>query len=248
MKLIQIFSFIIFSFLLANCSSEQQEDKIIVATAADNPPYEFIQNSEIVGFDIDLINAIGEKLGKKVIMKNFDFNGLMAALTSKNVDMIVAGLGKTVEREKYVSFSVPYLTEKDTAATSILYRLSDGFKEIQDLNGKIVGVQLGTVWATILEEIAKEHNIKIHYLSNNLILVEELKSKSIDAVVLEELQCKKFIENNQELASFNLEDRTSEFAIALNKDSDLIEKVNRAITDLRDEGFIKKISKKWLGK
>ncbi|MCC8418029.1 MAG: ABC transporter substrate-binding protein [Rickettsia endosymbiont of Bryobia graminum] len=249
MKLVRnIFSFIILSFLLISCGSEQQDSKLIVATAADNPPYEFIQNSEIVGFDIDLINAIGEKLGKKVVIKNFDFNGLMAALTSKNVDMIIAGLGKTEERQKYVSFSIPYLTEKDTSSISVLYRLSDNFKEISDLNGKTVGAQLGTVWATILQEAAKLHNIKIHHLSNNLILVEELKSKSIDAVVLEELQCKKFIENNPELSSFNLEGHASEFAIALNKDSDLIEQVNKAITELREEGFIKKISKKWLGK
>lgn len=183
-----------------------------------------------------------------MVIKNFDFNGLMAALTSKNVDMIIVGLDKTEERQKYVSFSIPYLTEKDTSSIAVLYRLLDNFKEISDLNGKTVGAQLGTVWATILQEVAKLHNIKIHHLSNNLILVEELKSKSIDAVVLEELQCKKFIENNPGLSSFNLEGHASEFAIALNKDSDLIEQVNKAITELREEGFIKKISKKWLGK
>ncbi len=230
------------SCLLTSCNNESTSQEIIVATSADNPPYEFIQDGKIVGLDIDIINAIGSKLEKKIIIENFDFNGLIPALTSKNVDMVIAGLTVTSEREKYVSFSVPYTVTN----VSILYRLEDDIKETKDLENKIIGVQAGTTWAIIAQDLAKQFNGKINYLSNNLILVEELKTKVVDVIVLEELQSKKFKENNPQLGSFSLVEFSSSLAIALEKDSQLKEKVNKAISALEKDGTISSIRKKWL--
>jgi polar amino acid transport system substrate-binding protein len=242
MKLTNLFFAVIFPLLLISCDHPSQEDSLIIGTAADNPNYEFIQEGQIMGFDIDLINAIGAKLGKKIIIKNLDFNGLLAALAGKNVDMVIAGLSVTEERKKHVSFSDNYLSTK----LSVLHRKSDDFKESKDLDNKIIGVQLGTTWAIIAQDLSKEINIKINYLSNNLMLVEELKSKVVDAVILETSQSKKFIENNQELTSFELTEFSSEFAIALPKDSELVDSVNKAIMELTKDGTINNITKKWL--
>ncbi|MDR0296392.1 MAG: transporter substrate-binding domain-containing protein [Rickettsia sp.] len=242
MRLIELFLLIICSFLIVSCDKQSQEKSLIVATSADNPPYEFIQNGQIVGFDIDIINAIGEKLEKKIIIKNFDFNGLLASLTSENVDIVIAGLTVTEERKKHVSFSVPYVTTN----VSVLYRATDDLKSVEDLDNKVVGMQLGTTWVVIVQDLSKQFNIRTNYLSNNLMLVEELKSKVIDVVVLEELQSKKFIENNPDLASFSLTEFSSKFAIAMPKDSKLVETVNKAISELKEDGTISRITKKWL--
>ncbi|MFU7502106.1 MAG: ABC transporter substrate-binding protein [Candidatus Tisiphia sp.] len=243
MKLIKLFFLVICcSFLMIGCDNQSKEQNLIVATSADNPPYEFIQNGQIVGFDIDIINAIGEQIGKKVIIKNFDFNGLLASLTTENVDIVIAGLSVTEERKKYISFSVPYISTN----VSILYRSADNLKNTRDLDNKAVGVQLGTTWAIIVQDLAKQFNIRINYLSNNLMLVEELKSKVIDAVVLEASQSKKFIENNPDLSSFGLTEFSSELAIAMPENSKLIDSVNKAIAELTEDGTISRITKKWL--
>ncbi|MCC8371243.1 MAG: ABC transporter substrate-binding protein [Rickettsia endosymbiont of Pseudomimeciton antennatum] len=242
MRLIKFFLLIICSFLIVSCGKQSQEKSLIVATSADNPPYEFIQNGQIVGFDIDIINAIGEKLEKKIIIKNFDFNGLLASLASENVDIVIAGLTVTEERKKHISFSAPYVTTN----VSVLYRSTDDLKSVEDLDNKVVGVQLGTTWAVIVQDLSKQFNIRTNYLLNNLMLVEELKSKVIDVVVLEESQSKKFIENNPDLASFSLTEFSSKLAIAMPKDSELVEIVNKAISELKEDGTISRITKKWL--
>ncbi|MFY9589413.1 substrate-binding periplasmic protein [Rickettsia endosymbiont of Halotydeus destructor] len=239
MKLLKIF---LLSLLLISCDKKAAESNIIVGTSADNPPYEFIQNGEIVGIDIDIINAIGERLNKKVVIKNFDFNGLLAALVSQNVDVVIAALSATPEREEYISFSGNYGESK----LSMLYRVDDNIQTIDDLNDKIVGAQLGSSWEKTAQELAQKINIKINSLSNNLMLVEELKSKVIDVVILEEFQSIKFKENNQNLASCNLEGFSSKFAIAMSKNSGLVKEVNEAINSLKKDGTLNKIMKKWL--
>ncbi|MGX6959749.1 MAG: substrate-binding periplasmic protein [Rickettsia endosymbiont of Pentastiridius leporinus] len=240
MKLLKIF---LLSFLLVSCERKQQQETLIVGTAADNPPYEFIQDGEIVGIDIDIIKAVGERLNKKVIIKNFDFNGLLAALVSENIDVAVAELSVTPQRSEYISFSDNYAT----ARVAILYRADDNIQGIADLDNKIVGVQLGSTLEQKAHELAQTMNIKVHSLANHLMLVEELKAKVIDVIISEEFQGIKLKETNPNLASHTLEEFSSDFAIGMSKDSGLIKEINEAISSLKQDGTINKIMKKWLG-
>lgn len=227
---------------LAGCSDNKKHDEIIVGTSADNPPYEFIKDGKIVGMDIDVINAIGKYIGKKVIIKNLDFHGLLAALTSKNVDVVVAGLSVTPARKSRVDFSDPYTT----ATVSVLYRTADGLSSTNDLKDRHIGAQLGTIWGQIAQDFSGKLHTKVHSLSNNLMLVEELKSKAVDAVILEEAQAKKFIANNPAFSYFLLEDFASEFAIALPSGSLLKASIDNAIRRLEEDGVLAEIRKKWL--
>ncbi|HJD65331.1 MAG TPA: ABC transporter substrate-binding protein [Rickettsia endosymbiont of Diachasma alloeum] len=234
---------LLLSLLLISCEKKEQEATLIVGTSADNPPYEFIQNGEIVGIDIDIIKAIGERLNKKVIIKNFDFNGLLAALVSENIDIAVAELSVTPERAEYISFSDNYATAK----FAVLYRLEDNVQSIADLDNKIIGVQLGSILEKKAEELSKTMNIKVHSLANSLMLVEELKAKVVDVIISEEFQNKKLQEANPNLASYTLEEFSSEFALGLSKNSGLIKEINETIDSLKKDGTINKIMKKWLG-
>jgi len=241
MKAIQSFVVILLAVLLLGC--EQQNQEIIVGTSADNPPYEFIQNGEIVGMDIDIINAIAAHINKKIIIKNLDFPGLLAALASKNIDIAIAALSVTLERSKVVDFSYTYMVSN----VSVLYREVDNFNNYNNLENKTVGVQLGSTWALIAEDLSKELNLKINSLANNLMLVEELKSKVVDAVILEEEQCKKFIKQNPELSDFSMpESFSSKFAIAMQKDSQLKIDIDNAIAYLKKNGALDKIERKWI--
>jgi len=90
-----------------------------------------------------------------------------------------------------------------------------------------------------------KHNFKISTLANNLMLVQELKNKRVDAVIMEESQAKKFTEKDSKLASFAANQYGSSFAIAMPKKSEHKENIDRAIKALRNNGTIKALSKKW---
>jgi polar amino acid transport system substrate-binding protein len=243
MKIIKFWVLTFLSFFLVSCNNTNIEQQLIVGTSADNPPYEFIQSGKIVGLDIDIINAIAKHLGKDVVIKNLDFNGLLAALSSNNVELLIAGLSITPERQVHVDFSQPYISAK----VSVLYRTQDNFKNIEDLKSKTIGAQLGTIWGAIANDLSTDLHFKINSLSNNLMLVEELKSKVIDAIILEEAQCQKFIANNPELSYFPLKTYSSEFAIAMKKDSKLKSNIDKALIVLEKDGTLATIKKKWLG-
>lgn len=215
---------------------------LLVGTAADNPPYEFFKDDEIVGLDIDIVKLIGQDLGKEVVIKNFDFPGLLLALSSKQLDLVIAGLSKSDQRKEHVNFSNVYLTSK----VAVLFRNDSNFADCQDIKGKIIGAQLGTTWQEIAENINKDSdNSKLRFLDNNLILVEELKSKIIDAVILEDIQAAKFVADNPKLKKFIIDDSISEFVIASSKGSNLIAEVNKSILKLQNNGIITKLKQKW---
>jgi polar amino acid transport system substrate-binding protein len=241
MKKLSLIIVAFMSLLLSGCFSEQDEDTWIVGTSADNPPYEFMKDGKIVGFDIDLITEIGKHLGKQVKFKNMEFHSLLAAISSNNVDLVTAGLSITKERTARVDFSIPYAS----ATVAVLYRREDAFKKHQDLENKNVGAQLGTIWSLIAHDLAAKSQFRFKALSSNLMLVEELKTKRIDAIIMESFQADKFLEANPAFAHFNLEEFSSSFSIAMPKNSPLKKNIDHAIKALKSNGTIHALSKKW---
>lgn len=224
------------SIFLTACTDNRDEDTWLVATSADNPPYEHMHDSEIVGFDIDLMLAIGKHLGKKIEFKNMEFHGLLAALASDNVDMVIAAMSVTRERQARVDFSIPYTD----ARIAVLFRSEDKFRSGEDLKGGMIGVQLGTIWTLIAHDMSSKYDFRTKALANNLMLVKELKN-----IVLEESQVENFIEKNKGLASFSVKQYGSSFAIALPKDSPLKKNIDHTIKALKSNGTISALSKKW---
>lgn len=241
MKFFKLIILTLSTLILTACESKNGEE-IVVGTSADNPPYEFIQDGKIVGMDIDVINAISNYIGKKVVIKNLDFHGLMAALTSNNIDLAIAALSVTPARKARVDFSDTYTS----VTIAVLYRSGDVYEKIDDLREKHVGAQLGSTWGQFAQEVSNKLHIKIHSLANNLLLVEELRSKKLDAVLLEEAQAKNFIANDSNLTYFLVEKASSNCAIAFPRNSLLKDSVNNAIKVLEDNGTFEQIRKKWL--
>lgn len=244
MKLIQNIILALFLSFLTACSEKKAtEDTLTVAVSADNPPYEFIQDGKIVGLDIDVINAIGETIGKKIVIKNLDFPGLLPALSTNNVDLVISAISVTEERKQSFDFSDIYAT----SSMSVLHRRDDSIKSIDDLTGRVIGAQLGTTWEHEAETLAKTMpGTRIRSLANNLVLVEELKSGSVDAVILEDMQSAKFVENSPTLTSFKLPDAKSSFAIVFPKESKLKEEINKAIEELKSKGKLAAFKKNWI--
>jgi polar amino acid transport system substrate-binding protein len=242
----KIIASVCFLLTLSSCGKESdlaEKDAIIVATSADNPPYEYIQDGKIVGLDIDIITAIAKEAGKKIVIKNFDFPALLPSLATKNVDLVIAALTMTDARKEHIDFSNGYFS----TTMSLMFKKGDNFKSIEDLRGKVIGVQSGTTWESYAKEITEKFpDIRIRSLYNNLVLIEELKVNGVDALIMEEMQVQKFSQNVENLDSFQLSETKSEFAIALPKNSELTDLINNAIKALQESGELKAIQEKWM--
>ena len=235
--------FLLASMLLVSCSSDNS-DKFVIATSPDNPPYEFFKSGKVVGFDIDLAEALAKKMDKELDLKNMDFSGLIPALSSGRVDAVIAAISATESRKKHVDFSDVY----NESRVAILSKKISLIKDMKSLEGKRVGVQLGTSWEQILrQEIKKQPSINMVNMTNNLSLIEELKNNRVSAVVLEKKQAEKFSEQYPEFSFFLMDDSNiSKFVVVLQKDSKHREKINKAIESLRADGTLEILERKWL--
>lgn len=232
-----------------NGSGGQGSKKLVMATSADYPPYEFVDTSkgseEIVGFDVDIARAVAEKLGYELEINNIDFNGLIPALQAGRADMVMAGMTPTEERKKNVDFSDVYYVAKQTIMSS----KEAGINDSKSLDGKKVGVQLGSIQEKRAKEL-KEDGSTMEIVPLNRIneIVQELKAGRIDAAIIEDTVAKGFLEANSELQAIPIsEEGPAGSAIAFPKGSELVDDFNTALAEMKSSGQIEELVKKWFG-
>jgi polar amino acid transport system substrate-binding protein len=122
----------------------QERGRLIVGTSADYPPYESINEAgEFVGFDMDLARAIAERMGVEVEFQDMPFDSLIAAVQEGKIDVVIAAMQATPERDDTVDFSVVYRPTKDAflGAADTTIELATG----DDAAGYSIGAQTGTV-------------------------------------------------------------------------------------------------------
>ncbi|AVP87774.1 hypothetical protein phytr_8420 [Candidatus Phycorickettsia trachydisci] len=219
---------------------------LIVGICADNPPFEFVDQTKrdfFVGFDVDLINAIGEELGRKVKIQNMKFSSLLPALTSNRIDLVISGISATKERSQNVTFSKGYIN----ASMSFLLKKNFKIKSLNDLEGKIIGVQAGSNWHLFAFDLSKKiKDLRIKAIEDNLLLVEDVKAGRIDGLLLEKPQVKRFLSMYTYLESFDIKEPGKPLSIVLRKNDPLEKQVNAAIDSLKKKGIIDSLAKKWL--
>ncbi len=226
-------------------SSEGGEDskKLVMGTSADFPPFESVDSSgEIVGFDIDLAKAIGEELGYEIEVRDMKFDGLIGALQSDRIDFVMSGMSATDERKENVDFS----TEYHRSGEMFLSLKDAGISSIEDLDGKTLGVQLGTIQEQGARKIQEEYGFEIKPIDSSSIMVQELLSNRVDAIYIDKAVGLGY-QAEQDLAGFD--DPTSAspgMAAAFPKGSDLVEEVNKALAALEESGKIQELKDKWL--
>lgn len=216
--------------------------KIVLGTSADYPPYEFhkLENGKdtIVGWEIELAEAIAKELGVKLEIKDSKFDTLLGDLNAKKLDWVIAGLTITEERKKSVDFSDPYVK----GGQVLLTRKDTGIKGVADLNGKTIGVQLGTVGET---EAKKIQGAKVKSLDSYEAVVLDLISGKVDAVVIGNSVGKHYEKQNPKLAVV-AELTSDETAAAFRKgDKELVEAVNKILAKLKQDGTIDKLIEKY---
>ncbi len=219
---------------------------LTMGTSADYPPYEFrdtAQGDEIIGFDVDIAKAITQDLGYQLEIKDMDFNGLIPALQSGRVDFVMAGMTPTEERKQNVDFSEIYYEAKNT----IVAQAGKNYKSLDQLAGKTVGVQLGTIQEKEVKKAAEKiTTLQIKPLNRIPEIIQELKAGRIEAAVIEDTVAKGYTANNPDL-EFNTIPNTEAAgsAIAFPKGSDQVAKFNASLQKLKDSGELDKLVKKW---
>lgn len=215
--------------------------KIVVGTSADYPPYEFYLlpelESDMVGIDIDIAEAIASNLNVKLEIRDIVFSKLFDELAAGNIDIALAGLTPTENRKLIVDFSIPYYQ----AIQNMLIRAEDRdrIKMLEDLRGKVVGTQKGSIQEDMVRNLVSGAVFFLHEEIDEL--VDALLQKKVDAVILEKPVAETFALKDSAL--LNLECSTDSqplgSAAAVRKgDTVLLERINQVLQRLIDENKI----------
>ena len=219
---------------------------IVMGTSADFPPYESHQlingEDKIVGFDVDIAQAVAKGLGVKLKIEDMKFDGLIAALQAGKIDMIVAGMTPTPERAKSVDFSDLYYIGKQVL---VIKKDNNSIKTVDDLKGKKLDAQLGTTSEKAARSIKGATVIPIDKVSTEIM---EVKTGKVDGVVVEQTVAQAYLKENPDLKIVEIPELKSEegSAIAVKKgDKALLAEINKVLKQLKDSGEYDKLIEKW---
>ena len=216
--------------------------KLYVGTNAEFAPYEYLENGKMVGFDIELMDAIGEELGYEIVWSNMSFDGLLPALQMKKIDAVIAGMSQTPERQKAVTFSMPYLLFSSDEHYVIVNEESSYVKK-EELNGKKIGVQIGTMQ----EEFAKDLGGLPQLYNSWTGALMDLQQNKIDAVIIADVSGEEYLKTMKGIKKIEVvEENFPGASIALRKgETELAEQINQAILKIDAEGKYLEILKKY---
>ena len=216
----------------------QDEGTLLVGLSGDYPPFEFFKMVDgkemLVGFDVMLAEKIAEELGVDVEFKNMDFGGLVGALQSGQLDMVISGMSPNEERLKQVDFSDFY----HTGENAVLVRESEAtnYQTEADLKDIKIGTQLGSIQTPIAASFTSE----VKELATTQSIVLELSNGNVDAVILGKDIANRYAEEFDNVVVSGIVVKSEEsMAVALPKGSEeLVAKVNALIASLKSDGTL----------
>ena len=227
----------------------QDKGKIVMATSADFPPFEWIEMQDgkpvQVGVDIDLAQLIADELGVELEVVDTSFDSLIQQVKSNKADISLAGMTYTEERANAVEFSEIYY---ETNSRFLVHADHEGdYTKLEDFADKKIGVQKGTIQESLAKETFPE--AEISSMNKNGDLVEALKAGKVDAVLLDGIVIEKFHEQNADTTAMKLDIQVEEspdgFAVIADKgNTELMDKINDIIKAARESGELDKIFEK----
>ncbi|ADZ85153.1 ABC transporter substrate-binding protein [Cellulosilyticum lentocellum] len=220
----------------------KEKKELTFAMTGQYPPFNYIDESgELVGFDIDIANAIADKMGVTAKPETIAWEGIITGLTGKRFDMIIGSMAITEERLEKVSFSNPYYYD---GAQLFVMQDSD-IADINDLTNAKVGVVTGTTFHSYLSE--NYPNLEILQFESDVDNLRALKQGRMDALVTGKfvgLSAPSKYGINIKVAGTLL--YFEEIGVAIRKeDAELLDAVNTALQDMIDDGTYEEISQKW---
>jgi len=227
------------------CSCAALADEVIyVATNPEYPPFESVADDgvTIVGYDADMMAAIAEKAGIQYQFEAMEFAAVVNAVATNPNTIGLSGISITDERKMSVNFATPYIN----AGVVVIAKTGSGFITVEDLKGKVIGVQLGTTSDFEAEKITGLENVAQYNTFLNAIM--DLQGNKIDAVFVDKPVGQAIMAslNDPSLEMLDIEIVADWYGIAVNKNNtELLEKINAAIAELEAEGFFEQLAVKY---
>lgn len=241
-------------FLAAGCdlnkpytevAGSQKKEKVLrVGSDINFPPFEFEENGKTTGFDLELAQALADKMGAKLEVKNTTFSDLIPAVKAGKIDAIMSGMEVTDARAKDLTFSDPYFAK---AGYSILV-MKDG-NEIHgwdDLKGKVVGTQTGTRHSEISIDFGAE---RVQAFDEKDNVLKALKDKKVDAIVIDAPVAMYYARHDEAVKTVG-DPIISKggLAIGVKKgNTELQKEINQALAAVKQDGSYDKLYEKWFG-
>ena len=226
-------------FLVSGCSFKD-DNKPILVTEAGFAPYEFYQNGEIVGVDIDIAKEIAKELGKELVVKDVSFDFLINEVKSGKADFAAAGISITDERKKQVDFTDEYTVSNQV----VVVKKDSSITSFDEISNKKIAVQLGTVADLYVSDNYPDATLIQHkkYLS----AVEDIKAGKADCLIMDELPAKEIVKANSGLKIMDgilFQDR---YGMIVKKGNDKLRKqINKVLKRLIDDGTIENLVLKY---
>ncbi len=236
---------------LAGCGNNGETgDKLILATSADFPPYEYMDGSEYAGIDIEIAGLIAEKLGRELQVENMNFNSIINAVETGKADVGMAGLTVNEDRLEFVNFTDSYAT----GVQAIVVPENSPIKTVEDIYAEGAaykfGVQLSTTGDIYISgEINDDKTLNgtVEQYTTGAEAVAALVAGKIDCVVIDNEPAKSFVAANKGLKVLDTEYAVEDYAICLAKENtELLADVNKALAELKAEGKIDAIIAKYI--
>lgn len=230
--------------LVLSCTAALAEETIVVATNPEYPPFEYVEGDATVGYDIDMFDAIAKKAGFEYEILPMDFDAVVNAVATNPNTVGLSGISITDDRKLSVNFSLPYIN----AGVVVIAKADSGITTVDDLKGKIIGVQLGTTSDFEAEKITGMENVAQYKTFLNAVM--ELQGNKIDAVFVDKPVGEAILAslNDPTLQILDIEIVADWYGIAINKNNtELQQKIDAAITELQQEGFFEELAVKYFG-
>nr|WP_101876113.1 basic amino acid ABC transporter substrate-binding protein [Lachnoclostridium edouardi] len=215
---------------------------LTMGTNAEFPPYEYYEGGDIVGIDVEIMAAVAKEMGMELQVEDMAFDSIIPAISSGKVDVGAAGMTVTEERKASVDFTNTYAK----ASQMIIVKEGSEIAGPADLEGKVIGVQLGTtgdLYCTDLEETGST----IERYNKGFEAVQALLQDKIDAVVIDGEPAKVFVEQSEGLKILEEAFTEEEYAMAVKKgNTELVDNINAALEKLEADGTLDEIVGKYI--
>ena len=241
-KLVSVLLVAACSVSLVACGGKKEEEKkaeedktLVMATNAEIPPYEYYEGEEVVGIDVDIAKAVAEELGMELKIEDMAFDSVIPAVSSGKADIALAGLTVTDERKENLNFTDTYAK----ATQVIIVKEDSAIAGPDDLEGKKIGVQLGTTGDLYASDIK---DAEVEQYNKGFEAVQATMQGKIDAVIIDSEPAKEFVAEAEGLKILDEAFTEEEYAIGIAKDNEeLLEKVNKALKSLKESGKLDEI-------
>jgi ABC-type amino acid transport substrate-binding protein len=221
----------------------KEKGVMTVGNSGAFPPFEYMADGKLTGYDADLANELGRRMGVKIEWSIVDFKGIIAALVAKRADILVTALTRTPDRAKQILFSEPYYNAGMGAAVLV----TSGIKKPEDLKGKTVGVQVGSSGERYVKSELKDYVANTKLYDDFVLMVSDLKHKRVDAVVNPLPALRYNTKNDPDITTTDAWNQSDAGINTRMEDTELMAEINKHLTAMKADGYLAGLDKKWFG-